>query len=98
MAATRTVFIFASSGLASYFADLAEAWRGWSGPKVWESPEHDLRIEATFRSGGHVRLQFTARNGSIPSWEASLQLDVEAGEEMTRIAREVAALLPPRDA
>src|SRR6266581_2365307 len=40
MTATRTVFVYASSGLASFFIELAEAWRGWEGSKVWESPEH----------------------------------------------------------
>lgn len=97
MKAERTVFTYTWSGLPSFFDDLAEAWRGWSGLKVWESPEHDLRIEATFASNGHAYLRFTARNGPLPTWEASVEVDVEAGEEMSRIAREVASLLPVQD-
>lgn len=94
LAATRTVFVFASSGLSSFLAELAESWRGWSGVKVWESPDHDLTIEATFISGGHDRLRFTARNGPMPTWEAWIEVEVEAGEEITRISRDVAELLP----
>ena len=97
MTATRTVFVYASSGLASFFIELAEAWRGWEGSEVWESPEHDLTIEATFRHGGHDHLRFTARNGPMPTWRASVEVDVEAGEEMTQVAREVARLLPTRN-
>ena len=72
--------------------------RNWEGVKVWESPEHDLTIEATFTPGGHDLLLFTARNGPIWTWKASVGIDVEAGEEMGRIAGMLANLLPQRDA
>jgi hypothetical protein len=97
LVANRTVFMFAFSGLPRYFAELAQSWRGWEGVKAWESPEHDLTIEATFTPGGHDRLRFIARNGPIPTWKASVEVDVEAGEEMARIARTVQNLFPRRD-
>src|SRR5438874_2294712 len=58
LVANRTVFMFAFSGIPTYFAELAQSWRGWEGVKAWESPEHDLTIEATFTPGGHDRLRF----------------------------------------
>lgn len=53
---TQSVFIFGFSGLGLYFSELAEAWRGWAGTKVWESPEHHLTIEATSDGGSRVEI------------------------------------------
>ncbi len=39
LSVSRTVFIYGSSGLGAYFAELADAWRGWDGVKEWHSPE-----------------------------------------------------------
>lgn len=96
LTANRTVFVYNWSGLAAFFAKLADAWRGWTGVKEWESPEHDLRIEATFESSGHDCLRFTVSDGPTPSWRAWVEVDVEAGEDMARIAREVARLFQAR--
>jgi hypothetical protein len=92
LTASRTVFVYSWSGLAPFFTELADAWRGWTGVKEWESPEHDLRIEATFESSGHDCLRFTASDGPTPTWRAWVEVDVEAGEDMARIAREVESL------
>lgn len=91
---TQSVFIFGFSGLAAYFADLAEAWRGWTGSKVWDSPEHHLTIEATSDGGSHVELTLIVRNGAMFTWTCSIRVQVEAGEEMARIARDIEYLLP----
>jgi len=91
---TQTVFIFAFSALGAYLSDLAEAWRGWPGTKVWESPEGHLSIEATSDRGSHVRLKLIVRNGPMYTWISSMDVQVEAGEEIARIARDVEYLLP----
>lgn len=46
----------------------------------------DLTIAATHRSGGHVTMHFTLRDGALPTWVSSLDVDVEAGAEMATIA------------
>ena len=98
LAVTQSVFIFGFSRLGAYFSELAEAWRGWSDSKVWESPEGHLRIEATSDGGSHVDLLLTVRNGPMYSWTSSIEIQVEAGEEMAGIARDIEHLLPPASA
>jgi hypothetical protein len=98
MVVMQSVFIFGYSALGAYFSDLAETWRGWSGPKAWESPEHHLKIEATSDGGSHVDLLLTVRNGPWYSWTASFKIQVEAGAEMAAIARDIEQLLPTASA
>ena len=97
-AITQSVFIFGYSGLGTYFSELADTWRGWSGTKVWESPEHHLKIEATADGGSNVNLLLTVRNGPIYSWTASMGIQVEAGEELAGVARDIEHLLPTTSA
>ena len=66
----------------------------WGLRKWLQEDAPSLGIEATFVAGGHDNLQFQVQDGPTPSWKASLSVAVEAGEEMTSIAREVAALIP----
>lgn len=95
LAITQTVFVFVFSGLGAYLAELAAAWRGWPGSKVWESPEGHLTIEAGSDGGAHVRLRLIVRGGALSAaWTCSMEIEVEAGEEMSRIARDVESLLP----
>ena len=98
LAVTRSVFIFGYSRLGAYFSELADTWRGWSGKKVWESPEHDLKIEATSDGGCHVDLLLTVRNGPVFSWTGSIAIQVDAGAEMAGIARDIEHLLPTTSA
>ena len=93
LAVTQSVFIFGYSNLGAYFAELADAWRGWPDSKVWESPEGHLKIEATSDGGSHVDLLLTVRNGPVYSWTSSIEIQVEAGEEMAGIARDIEHLL-----
>jgi hypothetical protein len=95
---TQSVFIFGYSRLGAYFSELAESWRGWSDSKVWESPEGHLRIEATSDGGSHVDLLLSVRNGPMYSWTSSIEIQVEAGEEMAGIARDIEHLLPTASA
>ncbi len=54
----------------------------------------DLTIEASSAGGSHDRLRFEVRNGAIPTWTASIEIEIEAGEEMAGIANGLERLLP----
>ena len=82
-------------GLAAFFGQLAADWRGWDGERTYESLESDLRLTATH--DGYVRLavqlwQQAGRQG----WSVAAVISLEPGEEMTRVAEDVAALLSSR--
>ncbi len=95
LSVVRTVFVYRHSALGAYFSELADEWRGWLGTKVWESPENDLTINATSDAGRHARLRFVVRNGPLYDWTASVDVEVDAGEEMAGIARDVELLMMP---
>jgi hypothetical protein len=78
--------------LVMFFQRLATDWRGWEGARSYESLEKDLRLSAAH--DGHVRLVVNLAQTSTPGgWSVSAVLTLEPGEEMTRAAGEVAALL-----
>jgi hypothetical protein len=53
-----------------------------------------LRLTATH--DGHVRLAVFLRQSSVPDgWSAAAVIRLDPGEEMTRVAGDVAALLVP---
>ena len=79
--------------LRAFFRALADDWRGEEGDQTWASIEHDLTV-AVRRTPGHVVLTFTLRKSAYPeTWTASATVSVEAGEEMSMLARAVEALL-----
>jgi hypothetical protein len=78
-----------------FVAELAESFTGWQGVKVWQTPSGDVRIEATFRSRGHVDMTWvlSPQWGKGP-WTASVTVEgVHAGEEMRRFAEDMRELL-----
>jgi Family of unknown function (DUF6228) len=78
--------------LVAFFHGLASDWRGWQGERTYESLEHDLRLTATH--DGHVRMAVQLRQSSFPDgWSAAAVIRLDPGEEMTRAADDVAALL-----
>ena len=80
--------------LAAFVSGLASDWRGWQGERTYESLEHDLRLTATH--DGHIRLLVQLRETSVPDgWSATGVVQLDPGEEMTRAAQDVAALLAP---
>jgi hypothetical protein len=82
--------------LIVFFRGLAADWRGWLGERTYESLEHDLRLTATHDGHGHVRLAVEMRQCSVPDgWSAAAVVSIDPGEEMTRIAEDVASLLSP---
>jgi hypothetical protein len=98
LSATRQVFVFGWSHVGGFFSDLAQSWRGWAGAKSWTSPEHDLSMRATHESGGRVVIEILLRDGPVHSWSVSMAVEVEPGEEMARLARDVVALIPAASA
>jgi hypothetical protein len=69
-------------GVASLFDDAAAHWRGWPGPKRWESIEGELALELTADRTGHITLNVTISNylGGPDSWRVQSQLTLEAGQ------------------
>jgi hypothetical protein len=49
-------YINFSTGEEEFFSELAASWRGWSGQKMFESLEHDLKMVATSDRTGHVQV------------------------------------------
>jgi hypothetical protein len=87
------MFIFGFDGIDESFQDIATNWRGWDGAKTWRSPETHLTIDATALRSGHRRLRFTLRDDTLPTWSAWVEVDVEGGEEMSRLAADIVALV-----
>ena len=83
-------------GLAAFFGQLAADWRGWDGERVYESLERNLRLVATH--DGHVQLavQLWQEPRWQAGWSAAAVIMLDPGEEMTRAADDVAALLTSR--
>jgi hypothetical protein len=81
--------------LSSFFAALEKSWRGWKGAQSWESVEGNLRVEARHEYG-KVRLTVAMRRDRAEwdnhGWHATGDLTIEPGEQLSRIAREVAEL------
>jgi hypothetical protein len=78
--------------LVTFFNGLAADWRGWQGQRTYEPLDHDLRLTAMHVRHVHllVELQETA---GLKVWSATGVVQLDPGEEMTRAAEDVAALL-----
>ena len=68
-------------GMPTYFSEIAEAWRGWTGEKNWRSAGADFLLVTTCDSRGHITIKATIRpESSTDSWRASTSVCVEAGQ------------------
>jgi hypothetical protein len=86
--------IVGASGLSSFASQLADMWKGWAGPRTWESVEHDLEVLATHDGRGHVDLRFTLNESYRPdAWTAAVVLQVDAGEDLKAFVAAVERLL-----
>jgi hypothetical protein len=98
LSASRQVYAGWSGGfthLATFFADLADQWRGWQGERVFESIEGDLRIQATH--DGHVNLRVTLWESTVPDgWKVQAEVGLDAGEALSNAATDVAVLVQGR--
>ena len=94
--ATTAIRMLDGDGLTSWATELAQSYCGWEGVRSWKSLEHDLGIDASRDGRGHVSLRFVVRGprGYEPdAWEASVCVNLDAGEDMRRLAAEIAAFL-----
>jgi Family of unknown function (DUF6228)/DinB superfamily len=76
--------------LQRFFRELADDWKGNNPASQWESIEHDMTLEAQRDSLGHVLLKFHVRESYQPdAWTAQVIIQLDAGEEMSKLARDV---------
>jgi hypothetical protein len=81
----------AGHGLPAFIRDLAENFRGWDGTRTWENADHDLGVDATWTTRGHVDLRWWLTPSTYDKWVASVVVEVEAGAEMSEFARDLSA-------
>ena len=81
----------AGHGLPAFIEGLAEDFRGWEGTRTWENADHDLGVEATWSARGHVSLRWWITPSVYDKWTASVEVEVEAGAEMSALARDLLA-------
>jgi uncharacterized protein DUF6228 len=82
--------------LTPFLDRLADQFAGWDGTLRWRSLEPGLRIDATHHSGGHVVLSCTVGPADHPPvWSATVEIIVEAGEQMRQLAGDVSRFLNP---
>ena len=82
--------------LTSFLDHLAEHFTGWEGTVSWPGLEPGLKIEATHNTGGHVVLTFTIGPTLYEAtWSASVQIAVEAGEQLRRLTADLSRFLNP---
>jgi len=82
--------------LAAYFAELAEAWRGWTGVKDWNDDGASVSMSASHDGIGMVSLavSLTPHSGLlwVGSWELRVVVPLEPGS-LDSVADQVKALL-----
>ncbi|MYS12184.1 hypothetical protein GTW71_38490, partial [Streptomyces sp. SID6041] len=87
-----SVETWAGDGLDTFFASLAEDFRGWEGTRVWHSLCYDLSLSAEHR--GDVFLTWGIRDRA-PSegWHFETTTVHAAGEDMRHLAAEIQTFL-----
>ena len=81
--ASRRVYLYTDAkSISRLFLDAATHQTGWSGSKVWESLEGELRLELTADRLGHVTVGVRIRNdfGGPDPWRHEGQITLELGQ------------------
>ena len=85
------------SNLAEFFADLAANWRGWAGERRWRARQGEMEIEASHDGRRYVLIAVTVRRPQLTlakdPWSARIVFTLEAGEQLTTVARHLASIL-----
>jgi hypothetical protein len=83
--------------LTGYLDELDGDFTGWTGVRTWRTADRDLRLDAEFRSRGHVDVTWTVRpwRGSAGRWQASVVTTMEAGEQLRSLATDMYRFLQP---
>jgi hypothetical protein len=93
-APVRSVEGSSPRSLHRFLRELADDWKGEQPDRTWDAIEHGLTIETHRDSLGHVLLTFSLRASyQVDAWMARATVDLNAGEEMATLAREVEPLL-----
>jgi len=67
-------------GFDRMFKEMAAAWRGWEGEKVWRSLEGELRLVCTHDGLGRVTIVVGLQMDFPAEWSAEVTLLVEPGQ------------------
>lgn len=80
MTASSKVYAFDPFGESCwrYFADLADNWRGWTGTKLWNSLEGELKIFSESDALGHITMKIVLE--SYGSWKTQIIICFDAGQ------------------
>lgn len=83
--------------LAGFFGTLARDWKGWEGERRWAALEGEMAIEAWHDRRAHVVIAVTVRRPQLThakdAWSDRVVFTLEAGEQLTSVARDLASLL-----
>ena len=79
--ARRLVSLYTNpTGIAALFRSMADEWRGWSGPKSWESLEGEMALAAVHDGVGHITLRVALVNlDAGEPWKLETELELEPG-------------------
>jgi hypothetical protein len=91
----QQAILFGTGGLGRFFRSLYDNFRGWSGERVWRSPEDELQITARHDGNVHLHWSMTNRLYDEDSWTFSVTTHHGAGEDMRRLADAFEELLNP---
>jgi hypothetical protein len=83
-------YVSGFADLADFMDTLAEDWRGWSLVRRWESLGGTVQLAA--RHDGQVRIAVLLRAEYPDDWRAGGTIVLEAGEQLSRAARDVREL------
>lgn len=99
VASTRGLLLDYVSGrsLPGFLGTLERDFAGWQGIRVWDSMDHEFRVEARHLALGHVRLDWSLRRQSSESlsWAATAVTYLEAGEQLRQLAAAIHRFLLP---
>jgi Family of unknown function (DUF6228) len=94
---TATVEGTGERDLADFFADLACDWRGWTGERSWRALEGEMAIEAWHDGRANVMITVTIKRPWMTfakdAWSVRAVFTLEAGEQLSGVARDLATLL-----
>ncbi|MGW2938111.1 DUF6228 family protein [Streptomyces sp. NPDC001156] len=84
---------WSGDGLDVFLAELAEGFRGWTGPRTWGSLERELTLSGE-HAGSRVRLTWGLHD-RFPGaeWHFEVTTDHAPGEDMRNLAIEMCASL-----
>jgi hypothetical protein len=82
------------TGLARFFRDLANSWRGFDGSKEYGTLEGQLVFSCEHDGRGTVTCKATLRQPEPPEWSLGAIFDFGAGAHLERLADEVEAFMP----